>query len=73
MIDNVVLLVPDEVGSGYQFDSNEVLNAALDKEMTSIVIIGELPDGELWCSSAVNAGEALILMEKAKRLICFGE
>lgn len=69
----VIKLVPEEVGEGYQFDSNEVLRAALDKDMSSIVIIGELPDGELWCSSAVNAGEALILMEKAKRLICFGE
>lgn len=70
---NVVKLVPEEVGAGYQFDSDEVLRAALEKKMTSIVIIGELPDGELWCSSAVNAGEALVLMEKAKRLICFGE
>ena len=40
---------------------------------TNLLIIGELDDGTLWVSSAANAGEALVLMEKAKRQICFGE
>ena len=30
------------------------------------------PDGEIWISGSANAGETLILMERAKRQIVFG-
>lgn len=70
---NVVQLHPVEVGEGFRFDPNKVLDAAKDQPLTNVVIIGQLEDGELWVSSAANAGEALVLMEMAKRRIVFGE
>jgi hypothetical protein len=64
---------PREVGSGYRFDPDEILEAAKGQGFVSLVILGELPDGTHWTSSSANAGEALVLMERAKRLIVFGE
>lgn len=64
---------PREVGSGYRFDPDTILEEAKGRGHTNILIIGELDDGSLWVSSAANAGEALVLMEKAKRRIVFGE
>lgn len=64
---------PREVGSGYRFDPDVILEEAKGQGYTNILVIGELENGELWVSSAANAGEALVLMEKAKRHICFGE
>lgn len=64
---------PREVGSGWRFDPDQILEAAKGQGHTNILIIGELEDGSLWVSSAANAGEAMILMEKAKHQICFGE
>ena len=64
---------PREVGSGYRFDPDQILEEAKGRGHTNILVIGELENGELWISSAANAGEALVLMEKAKRQIVFGE
>lgn len=72
-VDTVVKFTPQVVGEGYRFDPDQILEAAKGQGYTNILIIGELESGELWVSSAANAGEAMILMEKAKRQICFGE
>lgn len=72
-VENVVKLHPVEVGDGYRFDPDQILEEAKRRDFTSVVVIGELPDGELWVSSAVNAGEALVLIERAKHRIVFGE
>ena len=64
---------PREVGSGYRFDPDKILEQAKGRGHTNILVIGELEDGSLWVSSAANAGEALVLMEKAKHQIIFGE
>lgn len=69
----VVKFEPQIVGSSYRFDPDQILEEAKGQGFTNILIIGELESGELWVSSAANAGEAMILMEKAKRRICFGE
>lgn len=73
MNDNVVELHPVEVGAGYRFDVGKVFDAAKDQPFDNLLIIGQLEDGELWVSSASNAGEALILIEMAKRRIVFGD
>jgi len=72
MSDNVIKLVPERVGEGYRFESDEILEAAKGTGLASVVVIGELENGELWVSSAANAGEALILIERAKHHIVFG-
>lgn len=71
MTDNVAKLQLVTVGEGFRLDPDAVLEAAKGQGMTSLVILGELPDGELWVSASANAGETMILMERAKRLICF--
>lgn len=71
--ETVVRFEPREVGSGYRFDPDQKLGEAKGQPFTNILIIGELEDGAIWISSAANAGEAMILMEKAKHQICFGE
>lgn len=69
----VVKLQLVEVGEGFRFDPNNLLDAAKDQGFTMVAVIGELGDGSTWVSGSANAGETLVLMERAKRLIVFGE
>lgn len=69
----IIKFQPQIVGDGYRFDPDEMLEAAKGQEFTTVAVIGELPNGELWVSGNANAGETLILMEKAKRVIVFGD
>lgn len=71
--ETVVRFEPREVGSDYRFDPDQILEEAKGRGHVNILIIGELEDGSIWVSSAANAGEAMVLMEKAKHQICFGE
>lgn len=70
---NVVKFDPVVVGEGYRFDPDKILEAAKGQGFSMICILGELEDGTHWVSGSANAGEILVLMEKAKRLIVFGE
>lgn len=70
---NVVKLHPVEVGEGYRSDADEILEKAKGQGFSNVLVIAQFEDGELWVSSAANVGEALVLMEKAKHQICFGE
>lgn len=69
----VVKLEPVEVGSGFRFDPSEILDGAKGVEFRNLVILGELEDGDIWISGMANAGETLVLMERAKRFLVFGE
>lgn len=64
---NVTKLELVTVGEGFRFDPDELLEAAKGQGFTNLVILGELPDGDdVWVSGMANAGEAMILMERAK-------
>jgi len=55
------------VGEGFRFEPDKLLDAAKGQDFTNLVIIAEQPDDDrLWVSSMANAGEALVLMERAK-------
>lgn len=69
MADNVVALKLVEIGEGVVLDGRQVLQAAIDAGLRRVVVIGEMADGEEWVSSNVNAGESLIMIERAKRVI----
>ncbi|WP_273794915.1 hypothetical protein [Brucella intermedia] len=69
----VVKLQPVEVGEGFRFDADAILEAAKGKGFTTVAVLGQLEDGSFWVSGSANAGETLILMERAKRQICFGD
>ena len=70
---NVVKLELVEVGEDFRFDPDYILEAAKGNAFTRVSVIGELPDGTVFISGSANAGETLILIERAKHLIIFGE
>lgn len=70
---NVEKFHPVEVGESYRFNPDELLEAAKGQGFTNLVILAEQTDGELWVSGMANAGESLILLERAKHQIVFGE
>lgn len=62
-----------EVGEGFRFDPDDLLEAAKGQGFTRLAILGENPDGTLWVSGSANAGETVILIELAKHQIIHGE
>lgn len=70
---NVTKLELVEVGEGFRFDPDDLLEKAKGQAFEKVVILGALPGGELWVSGSANAGESLILIEKAKHHIVFGD
>jgi hypothetical protein len=75
MSDNVVKLSErlEIVGDGYRFDPQQILEAAKGFPFEKLAVLGVDENGELWVSGNANAGEIMILMEKAKKLIVWGE
>lgn len=70
---NVLKFEPAVVGEGYRFDADEILEGAKGQGFITVAILAETEDGAIWVSGSANAGETLVLMEKAKRQIVFGE
>lgn len=63
----IVKLVPNEVGEDYRFPADQILEGAKSQNFTNLVIVGETEGGEdIYIAGMANAGEALILMERAK-------
>jgi hypothetical protein len=73
MSDNVVELKLVEVGEDFRFDPDLILEEAKGHDFVSVAILAERPDGTFWVSGSANAGETLVLMERAKRQIVFGD
>ena len=73
MTSNVVKLEPVEIGEGFRFDSDEILEDSKGQAFTTLAILGQLEDGSFWVSGNANAGETLVLMERAKHHLVFGE
>lgn len=70
---SVVKLELVEVGEGFRFDPDALLEAAKGQGFERLAILGQLPDGSLWVSGSANAGETLILIELAKHQIIHGD
>ena len=66
---NVVELKLVEVGEGFRFEAEKILEAAKGQKFDRLAILGQLEDGELYVAATANAGETLVLMEMAKRVI----
>ena len=73
MKSSVVDFRPASVGAGFRFDSDEILEKAKGQSFITFSIIGQLEDGTIWTDGNANAGETLILMERAKHHLVFGE
>jgi hypothetical protein len=68
-VTNVVELKVVEIGEGFRFEAEKILEAAKAKKFDRMMIIGELENGEMYVAGTANAGETLVLMELAKRVI----
>jgi hypothetical protein len=73
MTAKVVGFKPASVGSGFRFDSDEILEQAKGQSFITFAIIGELEDGTIWTDGNANPGETLVPMERAKHHLVFGE
>lgn len=56
----------EEVGDTYRMDPEELLENAKGMDFANLLILGQLPDGEIYASGSSNVGMALVLMELAK-------
>lgn len=64
---------PVVVGDGFRFDADDILEKAKGQGFSTLAVLGITEDGDLWLSGNANAGEVLVLMERAKHLIVFGD
>jgi hypothetical protein len=64
-MDNVIKLVPDEIGDEFRHDVQEVIDGVPDN-LKTIVILGETDDGDRWYASNANLGQMFWLMELIK-------
>ena len=69
----VVRLVPQEISAGFRFDSDAALERMKGKTYSRLLIIGDFEDGSRAIEGNCNSGEALVLMERAKHDIVFGD
>lgn len=69
----VTRLEPVEIGVAFRHDPDEILELAKGGDFTTLCIIGQLEDGAIWVSGNANTGAALVLMERAKHHLVFGE
>ncbi len=72
MTGEIIKFHPVEIGDGYRFDPDEVLESAKGQAFDLLVIIGVNAEGMQTYGNA-NAGESLILMERAKHYVVFGD
>lgn len=70
---NVIKFKPVEVGEDFRFDPDEVLDAAKGQDFSTVCVIGNYSNGELWVSGSANAGETIMLLELAKHYLLFGD
>jgi hypothetical protein len=68
----VVKLELVEVGEGFRFDPDDLLEAAKGQGFVKLAILAERPDGTMWVSGSENAGETVIMIELAKHQIIHG-
>ena len=69
MMGDVIQFEPIDIGDGYKFDPDEVLENAKGQGFTNVAIVGQLPNGETWLSGASNSAETIMLMERAKLML----
>lgn len=67
--DNIIPFVPVEVGDGYKFDADEVLEEAKGQDFIRLVLVGEKPDGEVYVAASDGIAESLLLFERGKMKI----
>jgi hypothetical protein len=73
MTAEVVKLVPNEVSEAFRFDADVILENMKGNAFTTLLILGQCEDGSMEIQGNCNTGEALVLMERAKHELIFGD
>lgn len=73
MTADILKLVPNEISADFRFDADVVLESMKGKSFTSLLVFGQCEDGSIEIQGNCNAGEALVLMERTKHELVFGE
>lgn len=73
MSDNVLRMVPDLIGEDVDLGVKNVLEEAVEFGLDTVVVIGETEDGEIYVAGSHNAGASLVLIERAKHKLVFGD
>jgi hypothetical protein len=69
MSENVLPFPQVAIGDGLEIDPAAVLDASQKKAFTRLVVIGEQDDGGLYVAGTHGAGESLMLVEMAKKIL----
>lgn len=72
-VSEVVELKLVEVGENFRFQAEKILDAAKSQNFGRMAIVGDLDDGSIYVAGTANAGETLVLLERAKHLLVFGK
>jgi hypothetical protein len=69
----VVSLSGQPVGDGSHIDCDAVIQASVGEGLIQVVVIGILPDGDVFTAGSHGLAETLLLLERAKHCILFEE
>lgn len=61
-----------QIGDDRRVPAKIVLKQARAEKLDEVLVIGRDDKGELWCSSSLNAGQSLWLLEKMRERILAG-
>lgn len=73
MTAEIVQLNPETVGDEYRFDPDQVLEDAKGQGFMTLMVLAQNEDGDIWITGNANVGETLVLMERAKHHLVFGD
>ena len=73
MTAEIVQLNPETVGDEYRFDPDQVLEDSKRQGFVTLVVLAQNEDGDIWITGNANVGETLVLMERAKHHLVFGD
>jgi hypothetical protein len=73
MTAEIVQLNPETVGDEYRFDPDQVLEDAKGQGFVTLMVLAQNEDGDIWITGNANVGETLVLMERAKHHLVFGD
>ncbi len=69
----VVNLNTGPVGDGFKIPASDVLKAATDHALQTVVVIGLTQDGELYAAASDGSAETVFLIERAKLMLLQNE
>jgi hypothetical protein len=73
MTGEIIKLKLVEIGEDVRLDAGAVLDGAKEEMFERMAVLGTREDGSLYVAGTANAGETMILIERAKHFLVFGK